>query len=116
MNVLITVKTATGDSKVTYTINSENNITAFAKTKEAKSAPDLERSAGRCPGEKIHEPENGCGPSVGGHSELGAEGWRTAAPCGTEESQSAATGQPAGEDAPSPRGQQESRCSGAAAP
>src|SRR6266566_2054683 len=65
----------------------------------------LERSAGRCPGQAIHEPENGCGPSVGGHSELGAECWRTAAPCGTEESQSAPTGQPAGEDAPSPRGQ-----------
>ena len=30
MNVLITVKAATGDSKVTYTINRENNITAFA--------------------------------------------------------------------------------------
>jgi len=30
MNVLITVKAATGDSKVTYTISSENNITAFA--------------------------------------------------------------------------------------
>ena len=93
MNVLITVKTATGDSKVTYTINSENNITAFATAKEAKSAPDVERFATvkelaklaeqwpaarlldiwnalprRCPGEKIHEPENGCGPSVGGIS------------------------------------------------
>src|SRR5258707_14714718 len=45
MNVLITVKTATGDSKVTYTINSENNITAFALAKEAKSAPDVERFA-----------------------------------------------------------------------
>src|SRR5438876_195978 len=45
MNVLITVKTATGDSKVTYTISRENNITAFAKTKEAKSAPDVERFA-----------------------------------------------------------------------
>ena len=45
MNVLITVKAATGDSKVTYTINSENNITAFALAKEAKSAPDVERFA-----------------------------------------------------------------------
>src|SRR5437016_7559843 len=45
MNVLITVKAATGDSKVTYTISRENNITAFAKTKEAKSAPDVERFA-----------------------------------------------------------------------
>src|SRR5258708_27086087 len=45
MNVLITVKAATGDSKVTYTINSENNITAFASAKEAKSAPDVERFA-----------------------------------------------------------------------
>src|SRR5229473_405326 len=45
MNVLITVKAATGDSKVTYTINSENNITAFATAKEAKSAPDVERFA-----------------------------------------------------------------------
>src|SRR5260370_9588942 len=45
MNVLNTVKTATGDSKVTYTINRENNITAFASAKEAKSAPDVERFA-----------------------------------------------------------------------
>src|SRR5258708_31224209 len=45
MNVLITVKAATGDSKVTYTINSENNITAFATAKEPKSAPDVERFA-----------------------------------------------------------------------
>src|SRR5258707_396736 len=45
MNVLITAKAATGDSKVTYTITRENNITAFAKTKEAKSAPDVERFA-----------------------------------------------------------------------
>src|SRR5260370_3397423 len=45
MNVLITVKAATGDSKVTYTISSENNITAFATAKEAKSAPDVERFA-----------------------------------------------------------------------
>src|SRR2546422_5436225 len=45
MNVLITVKTATGDSKVTYTISSENNITAFASAKEAKSATDVERFA-----------------------------------------------------------------------
>src|SRR5260370_3187952 len=45
MNVLITVKAATGDSKVTYTISSENNITAFASAKEAKSAPDVERFA-----------------------------------------------------------------------
>src|SRR5258708_14878977 len=45
MNVLITAKAATGDSKVTYTINSENNITAFATAKEAKSAPDVERFA-----------------------------------------------------------------------
>jgi hypothetical protein len=43
MNVLITVKAATGDSKVTYTISRENNITAFATAKEAKSAPDVER-------------------------------------------------------------------------
>src|SRR5882757_909516 len=34
MNVVITVKAATGDSKVTYTISSENNITAFATAKE----------------------------------------------------------------------------------
>ena len=27
----------------TYTINSENNVTAFASAKEAKSAPDAER-------------------------------------------------------------------------
>src|SRR5438876_12193751 len=104
MNVLITAKAATGDSKVTYTINSENNITAFAMAKEAKSAPDVERFASakelaklaeqwpaarlvniwnalprRCPGDKIHEPEHGCGQSVGCHSELGAECWRTAA-------------------------------------
>src|SRR5437899_2839866 len=45
MNVLITAKAATGDSKVTYTISSENNITAFATAKEAKSAPDVERFA-----------------------------------------------------------------------
>src|SRR5258708_12241719 len=45
MNVLITVKAETGDSKVTYTINSENDITAFATAKEAKSAPDVERFA-----------------------------------------------------------------------
>src|SRR5260370_34056016 len=45
MNVLITVKAATGDSKVTYTINSENNRRAFATAKEAKSAPDVERLA-----------------------------------------------------------------------
>src|SRR5436309_13795886 len=45
MNVLITAKAATGDSKVTYTISSENNITAFASAKEAKSAPDVERFA-----------------------------------------------------------------------
>src|SRR5216683_1030247 len=45
MNVLITVKAATGDSKVTYTISSENNITAFATAKEAKSTPDVERFA-----------------------------------------------------------------------
>src|SRR5882724_12704005 len=45
MNVLITVKAATGDSKVTYTISSENNITAFATAKEAKSATDVERFA-----------------------------------------------------------------------
>src|SRR6266436_4620602 len=43
MNVVITVKTATGDSKVTYTISSENNTTAFATAKEAKSVPDVER-------------------------------------------------------------------------
>ena len=30
---------------MTYTISRENNITAFAKTKEAKSAPDVERFA-----------------------------------------------------------------------
>src|SRR5260370_32939873 len=45
MNVVITAKAATGDSKVTYTISSENNITAFATAKEAKSAPDVERFA-----------------------------------------------------------------------
>src|SRR5260370_934840 len=45
MNVLITAKATTGDSKVTYTISSENNITAFATAKEAKSAPDVERFA-----------------------------------------------------------------------
>src|SRR3989449_11180890 len=140
MNVLITAKAATGDSKVTYTISRENNITAFAKTKEAKSATDVERFATAKELAKLAEQwpaarlvdiwnavpgvvrssdspaENGCGPSVGGHSEPGAECWRTAAPCGAEKSQSAPTGQPAGENAPSPRGQQESRGSGAAAP
>jgi hypothetical protein len=45
MNVVITVKAATGDSKVTYTISSENNITAFATAKAAKSALDVERFA-----------------------------------------------------------------------
>src|SRR5260370_40162845 len=45
MNVLVPARAATGDSKVTYTISSENNITGFATAKEAKSAPDVERFA-----------------------------------------------------------------------
>src|SRR5258708_13282303 len=45
MNGLVQVQTATGDSRVTFPINSENNITAFASAKEAKSAPDVERFA-----------------------------------------------------------------------
>ena len=117
---------------MTYTINSENNITAFASAKEAKSAPDVERFATakelaklaeQWPAARLVDIWNalpGVVPAKRFTSRktavVRAEGWRTAAPCGAEESQSAATGQPAGEDAPSPRGQQESRRSGAAAP
>src|SRR5437879_7206899 len=45
MQVRITGKAATGDSKVTYTISSEKQFPALGTAKEAKSAPDVERFA-----------------------------------------------------------------------
>src|SRR5437773_3978149 len=140
MNVLITVKTATGDSKVT-TINSENNITAFATAKEAKSAPDVERFAtakeltklaeqwpaarlvdiwnalpGVVPAKRFTSRKTAVVRVWAAIQNLAPNAGAQPPRVGPKRAKAPQPGQPAGEDAPSPRRQQESRGSDAAAP